>query len=47
MTACTFPACAAPPTTANRLGEPTCSVHAPVVVSGSFAKDRHYGTSRE
>jgi hypothetical protein len=42
-TACMFPDCAHVATTKNRKAEPTCALHARVVVagSGSFVDDRH------
>ena len=46
MTTCTFPACPAPVTTANRTGQPTCETHRPVVVA-VWAADRHDRTEAE
>lgn len=36
MTTCTMPGCVHPPTTTNRAKQPTCDIHQPVSVSGSW-----------
>lgn len=36
MSACTFPECVRPARTKNRLAQPMCHIHKPVVVLGSW-----------
>lgn len=39
MNVCTFPKCSRTAHTQNRLAQPTCHRHKPVVVLGSWIKD--------